>query len=1020
MDEGGNRKVDALHLYAAELKAQYATGHAAEHAYRPALKALMEQLGRVAAVNDPKRSEHGAPDFVFLQRGTETAIQGWAETKDLTANLDKVEKSEQLQRYAGYPNLFLTNYVEFRFYSNGARYDEVEIADLRNGALELHPERYEVLADALRDFLAKPPEPITNGKRLAEVMGAKARRIRHNVERFLSLDSDRNEELLRIFDLIKTLLVHDMDEVKFADMYAQTLVYGLFAARYNDATSDSFSRAEARDLVPPSNPFLREFFDHIAGPRFDRRLGFIVDELCEVFRISDVRSIVHRHLDSAESGGADDRDPIIHFYEDFLSAYDPEQRKEMGAYYTPLPIVRFMVRSVDEILVKEFGLKNGLADTSKVTRKVLKQEKRVKVSFHQVQILDPAVGTATFLNEIVRFIRDRMEGQEGRWPAYARDDLIPRLHGFELMMAPYTIAHLKLGLTLQESGVSEFGRRLGIYLTNTLEEGLDVPQNLLQIGLTEAVAQEALQAGEIKLERPVMIVMGNPPYRAESSNNTDFAKDLVQRYKFEPGGTRKLQERNPKWLNDDYVKFIAFAETMVKRNGTGIVAMITNHGYLTNPTFRGMRWRLLQTFDSIHVLDLHGSSKRKEVAPDGAPDKNVFDIQQGVAILIAVMTGKKEKRNLAEVFHADLWGSRAEKFAALSRAPEWKRIELRKPSYNFAAQGDDALWEKYEAGVGIKELFTLSNVGVVTSADKVVIGHTPAEIGRQIKNTQASDGKGQIVKRLKDHEVDLSCVVPLAYRPFDERMIYYDPRVLERAREKVMNHFIAGANVGLVSARGTKNPQPDHFFITDRVTEAKFGESSTQSYVFPLYSYDDDGVRSSNLNPRQLSRLTANLSEEVSPLSVLDYVYGVLFTPAYREKYKGFLRSDFPRVPVPAGDDEFQAFSRRGKRLRELHLPPSDGGTDLITTYPVAGSDEVTRVQNRDAKVWINDQQYFGGVSEAVWEFSVGGYQPAQKWLKDRVGQTLRNADIERYQAMIASLGETIEIMREEPAARSW
>lgn len=1017
MDEDGNRASEALQLYAAELKAQHATGHAAEHAYRPALKSLMEQLGQIAAVNDPKRSEHGAPDFVFLQHGTETAIQGWAETKDLTTDLDKVEKSEQLQRYAGYPNLFLTNYVEFRFYSHGARYDEIEIADLRDDTLELHPERYEMLADALRDFLAKPPEPITNGKRLAEVMGAKARRIRHNVERFLSVDSDRNEELLRIFALIKTLLVHDMDEARFADMYAQTLVYGLFAARYNDPTADSFSRAEARDLVPLSNPFLREFFDHIAGSRFDPRLGFIVDELCEVFRISDVRSIVHRHLDSAEGGDEDDRDPIIHFYEDFLSAYDPEQRKEMGAYYTPLPIVRFMVRSVDEILTNEFGLKNGLADTSKITKKVLKQEKKVGVSFHRVQILDPAVGTATFLNEIVRFIRDRMEGQQGRWPAYAREDLIPRLHGFELMMAPYTIAHLKLGLTLQESGVTDFGRRLGIYLTNTLEEGLDVPQNLLQIGLTEVVAQEALQAGEIKLERPVMVVMGNPPYRAESSNNTDFAMDLVQRYKYEPGGTRKLQERNPKWLNDDYVKFIAFAETMVKRNGMGIVAMITNHGYLTNPTFRGMRWRLLQTFDSIHVLDLHGSSKRKEVAPDGSPDKNVFDIQQGVAILIAVMTGKKATKVLADVFHADLWGSRAEKFAALSQTPEWKQISLRKPSYNFTAQGD-AQWEEYAAGIGIKDLFTISNVGVVTSADKVLIGHTPEEIVRQIEDTQRRDGKERIIERLKDHEVDLSCVVPLAYRPFDGRMIYYDRQVLERAREKVMRHFVADANVGLVSARGTKNPHPDHFFITDRVMEAKFGESSTQSYVFPLYVYDEAGARSNNLDPRQLSRLTANLSEDVSPLSVLDYVYGVLFTPAYREKYREFLRSDFPRVPVPTGDDEFRVLSGRGKKLRELHLLPGEIHPKFITTYPVAGSDEVTRVQHRDEKVWINDLQFFGGVSQAVWEFSVGGYQPAHKWLKDRVGKVLLNADIEHYQAMIASLSETIEIMQEVPVAR--
>ena len=294
-----------------------------------------------------------------------------------------------------------------------------------------------------------------------------------------------------------------------------------------------------------------------------------------------------------------------------------------------------------------------------------------------MQILDPAVGTATFLNEIVKFVHTGFEGQEGRWPAYAKEDLIPRLHGFELMMAPYTVAHLKLGLTLQESGVSDFGRRLGVYLTNSLEDGMNFPQNLFQFGLADAVAQEAIQAGEIKTERPIMIVIGNPPYSGESSNKTDFAMNLVAGYKFEPGGRAKLKERNPKWINDDYVKFIAFAEAMIKKNGAGIVAMITNHGYLNNPTFRGMRWRLLQTFDALYVLDLHGNHKKKEVAPDGSKDENVFEsIQQGVAIMIGVMTGSKARGQIGEVFHAEAWGSRRDKFALLNQGPEWSRVEL--------------------------------------------------------------------------------------------------------------------------------------------------------------------------------------------------------------------------------------------------------------------------------------------------------------------------------------------------------
>jgi len=336
----------------------------------------MERLGKVDAVNDPKRSEHGAPDFVFVQRDGAKVIRGWAEAKDLDADLDKIEKTEQLQRYAGYPSLFLTNYIEFRFYENGSKYETIEIGSFEEDSLELSPQRFEELADSLAGFLTLPPETITSGQRLAEVMGAKARRIRHNVERFLSVESEKNVELLRIFELIKTLLVHDLDEDKFADMYAQTLVYGLFSARYNDDTPQTFSRAEARDLVPSSNPFLREFFDHIAGSRFDARLAYIVDELCEVFAISSVHEIIHEHL-AIVSSDADDKDPIIHFYEDFLKAYDPEQRKRMGAYYTPLPVVRFMVRTVDELLKRDFGLSRGLADTSTVTKAVTKQDKKV-------------------------------------------------------------------------------------------------------------------------------------------------------------------------------------------------------------------------------------------------------------------------------------------------------------------------------------------------------------------------------------------------------------------------------------------------------------------------------------------------------------------------------------------------------------------------------------------------------------------------------------------------------------------
>ncbi|TWP21564.1 SAM-dependent DNA methyltransferase, partial [TM7 phylum sp. oral taxon 346] len=336
-----------IHDYLAEIKRQFHSGHAIEHAYRPALQRLMETFDDVVAVNDPKHSEHGAPDFVFLKQSNNSIIRGYAEAKDITVNLDKTEKTNQMERYAGYTNLVLTDYLEFRFYKNGEKYETVSLGCVKQGKLHLQPENGERLLRELQAFLDLPPESIKSGRRLAQIMGGKARRIRDNVEIYLKSEYVEAHELEKIYEMMKRLLVHDLDETKFADMYAQTLVYGLFVARYGDDTPENFTRSEARDLVPASNPFLRHFFDHIAGTGFDKRLAKIVDELCEIFSVSDVRNIVHRHLRIADNNACDTKDPIIHFYEDFLQSYDSLERKKMGAYYTPTPVVRFIVRQID-------------------------------------------------------------------------------------------------------------------------------------------------------------------------------------------------------------------------------------------------------------------------------------------------------------------------------------------------------------------------------------------------------------------------------------------------------------------------------------------------------------------------------------------------------------------------------------------------------------------------------------------------------------------------------------------------
>jgi type I restriction-modification system DNA methylase subunit len=1020
-----------LNKYLAELQAHLTTGEAREHTYRPALISLFESFNDIQAANDQARTAHGATDFVYRSKSNLDIVLGYGEAKDINVSLDKTEKTEQLDRYSGYNNLLLTNGIEFRFYKNGKRYSQVEVAKLSGLSLTAIPENFQSLIDEIQSFFEQPPEVIKSGKRLSEIMGAKARRIRTNINILLdanSKDETRAAEISKVYQLMKNLLVHDLEPDKFADMYAQTLVYGLFVARYNDKTPDNFSRVEARDLIPASNPFLREFFDHIAGPRFEKGLSIIVDELCQVFSVSDVKDIIDKHLKLNESDQTDAKDPIIHFYEDFLSEYNPVERKKMGAYYTPIPVVQYMVRAVDEVLKTHFNLPKGLADSSTETYDVISQGKKAKQTYHKVQILDPATGTATFLNETIKFVADKFKGQEGMWPDYAKNNLIPRLHGFELMMGAYTIAHLKLGLTLKNLGVDDIGKRLGVYLTNSLEEGIPHQPDLFSFGLAEAVTHESAEAAHIKSERPIMVVIGNPPYSGVSSNETKYANSLINKYKVEPGGTLKLNERKH-WLNDDYVKFIALSESLINKNGEGVLAFITNHGYLDNPTFRGMRWHLAQTFDEIKIIDLHGNSKKKEVSPDGSKDENIFDIQQGVAIIIATkLKGKKQKD--ANVSVADVYGKRLAKFNALSSGDlKFNKVTLDKKYYYFVDKNIEGKTE-YEAGFSVAEMFILNGVGVVTAADKLNISYSKDEQLRKIQDIMSMDESlwRSSYSRPKDAEAwkylwakeDAVIHVnappsKISYRPFDDRWTVYTGKsggLYARPNEKVMKHFLAGENVGLAFRRQQPDNRDLYLFISSGIiadgyirSDNKGGES-----IAPLWLYDEQGNKTSNLNAEIVQAIKLK-APDCDEQRIFDYIYGVLHWPAYRTKYKEFLKIDFPRVPYPANQAEFNKFRAVGEKLRGLHLMTDPSVNDFITTFPIAGTNEVAKLKYEDGKVYINETQYFGDVPEVAWNFYIGGYQPAQKWLKDRKNRTLSFEDIEHYQKIIKVLSETSRVM---------
>ena len=999
------------------------SGHAREHSYRPALKELFESATGLNVINEPKRSEHGAPDFVFLKG---KIVIAYAEAKDINVSLDDIEKSEQMDRYYGYSNIILTNGLDFRFYRNASQYaDTIIIAELKNGNISANESSFQLLEDTIKDFIKESKEPIKSGSILAKVMAGKARRIRDNVKKFLADENNaKNENLLSVYEVIKKLLLSDLDKNKFADMYAQTIVYGLFVARYYDESPDDFSRREARDLVPASNPFLRHFFDHIAGSSFDPRIEMIVNELCEEFTHADVQAIVHNYYKTDKD---DSRDPIIHFYEDFLQEYDSAERKKMGVFYTPLPVVRFIIRSVDDILKKEFNLSQGLADVSKVeiTREI--QGKKKKISVHKVQVLDPATGTGTFMNEAILHIKKYFAGQEGRWSQYVNIDLLPRLHGFELMMASYTIAHLKLSSTIKETGVSSFSERLGVYLTNSLEKGESEERTLFSsIGLGKAITEESNQANKVKNELPIMVVMGNPPYSGESSNSHYAENDV---YKTEPSGG-KLQERNSKWLNDDYVKFIRFAETMIDKTGEGIVAMITAHGYIDNPTFRGMRYHLMQTFDRIYILDLHGNANKKEKSPDGSKDENVFNIKQGVAIFIGVKRKEKSKK-LSNIFRADCFGSRLGKFEYLNANSmekiSWKDVVPTAPNYEWVVR-DVKTRAEYEKGFSVAELFPVSSVGIVTSRDGFAIDFDRDVLKKRMTDFLSTENasealakfglkenlKWKVANALK-HNFDEQNITPISYRPFDDRFVYYHDDFIERSRREVMKNFILRDNVGFITVNRSPAETPaSYYFLTKFLNVNGYIRSDSVSIdtVFPLYLYSEDGSKVSNLKKEIVGEIE-KIVGKVSPENIFDYIYAVLFSPSYRDKYKEFLKIDFPRVPYPEDAKSFKEIIALGADLRSLHLFESPKINQFITTYPIAGSNIVEKLEYKDGKVFINKDQYFGNVPETAWNFHIGGYQPAQKYLKDRKARTLSNSDIEHYQKIITVLVETEKIMTE-------
>jgi type I restriction-modification system DNA methylase subunit len=637
--------------YITELNRQYQSGIAREHTYRPALQQLLAtMLPHLTVSNEPARQACGAPDYI-LQRKDGNIPIAFIEAKDLndTDLAGRSKNKEQFDRYkVSLDNIIFTDYLDFLLYEKGEFVESIRIAELKGEKIVSLKENFDKFSHIISHFGQAKPQKITSSAKLAEIMAGKARLLADVIRRTLS-NGDSDGTLAGQMVAFKDVLIHDITPEAFADVYAQTIAYGMFAARLHDQSPDTFTRQEAATLIPKTNPFLRSLFQYVAGYDLDERISWIVDDLAETFRATDMQKVM-----AGFGKRTQQTDPMIHFYENFLSAYDPKLRKTRGVWYTPQPVVNFIVRAVDEILQTEFGLPMGLADTIKIKiersieqskdKRFTDNKKKEKIEVHKVQILDPATGTGTFLAETVSQIYDKFRGQAGMWQGYVEEHLLPRLNGFELLMASYTMAHLKLDWLLTETGYKAVNnKRLRIFLTNSLEEHHKDTGTLF----AQFLAREANGANEIKRNTPVMVVLGNPPYSISSTNKGGWITNLLRDYK------KGLNERNIQPLSDDYIKFIRYGQHFISKNGEGVLAYISNNSFIDGLIHRQMRKSLLNTFDKIYILDLHGNSKKKEVAPGGSKDENVFDIQQGVSINIFVKTGQKAKNDPAEVYHYD-------------------------------------------------------------------------------------------------------------------------------------------------------------------------------------------------------------------------------------------------------------------------------------------------------------------------------------------------------------------------------
>ncbi|MCQ2892003.1 N-6 DNA methylase [Helicobacter pylori] len=995
--------------------------------------------------HEPKRDQGSQPDFRISFQGLNI---GYIENKRVGTNLRKIvesEKNDQILKYLELnPNLMLTDYLNFMWVGkdeNNAPLikKEISIASLDELSKPIKPNPQTTehdLIELFRGFFNHEAAPITNAKDFANALSAPTRYLKDALIQY-----HEEQQVSSIFNNFKEYLYEELSFEDFSDALAQTLTYSLFLAKLNHPF-EKINLDNVRSSIPKNFAVIREMADFLKKLDEIKEIQWLLNEI--------LSSINHVDMDSILKDLNDDKDPYLHFYETFLSAYDPKLRESKGVYYTPDSVVKFIINALDSLLKKHFedaplGLKSALDNEN-------------------IKLLDFATGTGTFLLEAFRKALETRKTSDGG--ISTKEDkyqnLLKQFYGFEYLIAPYAIAHLNLSQAFKQEFKKPLKENdaLQIILTNTLIQPSEI---VAHRGLQPIFEKELKSAQEIKKDENILIITGNPPYSGASSNKGLFEWEVKATYGIEPKSqtieieknvklTDKIQtllnnlqtqkesgskdalknlkqlhskyklqdERNPKWLLDDYVKFMRFAQNKIKSLGHGLFGFISNNAFLDNPTFRGLRRSLLECYDELYILNLHGNARKKEETPQGAKDENVFNIMQGVSINLFV---KKAQTTKQKIYYYDVYGERAEKYAFLAQndlnSIEWLELTPRVPFYLLLPLKTPLL-EEYEQGFSVQEMFQISSVGIVTGKDKIFIAN----------NTESL--KEQVLKYC--NEFNEQCIKDIHYRPFDIRKVYYDTKKLERARKNTFKHMLPPPtnpktpnqtckNVALNTPRQLKNNDKSwtQCFISSRINDQGLSSGGNGAGVnYPLYQFRDPNY-TENFTPKFRSFIDKHYSHHFEPLEVLGYIYALLYSPHYRKRYEEFLKADYPKILFTKNKDLFRALSLLGIELIGLHVLNKESlnysfeklkDATIGESYYKEAHDRIIKkpaYNEPEQRLYINHSAYFGGVSQEIYDYRIGGYVVLDKYLKSHKNEP---CDFDHVSNIIKVIARTIEIQK--------